>query len=102
MLKQTQKQIPYIQVFKTGSGEEFIATVVEETMLNYTITNPLCMVQVDNRLQFAPFMMMADPKRGIVVPKPIITANAAPDLEVQYESITSGIAMPKKQAIITS
>jgi hypothetical protein len=101
MLTQKQKEMPYIAVFKTGAGEEFIGKVVDETMASYAVSTPLCMVGTQKGLQFAPFLMMADPDKPITIPKPVIVATPAPQLEAQYESATTGIALPKKSAIIT-
>lgn len=101
MLKQTQKEVPYIQIFKLGTGEEFIAKVVEETLGNYLVNKPLCMVPTQEGLRFAPLLMMANMDKNISIPKPVIHAEPASDLEQQYESITTGVALPKKQGIIT-
>ena len=97
-----QKQtLPYIGVFKLNSGEEFIGTVVEESMVSYTISKPRCLVQTDKGLQFAPLIMMADLEGTAVVPKPVITAAPNPGLLTQYESLISGIALPAKSGIIS-
>lgn len=101
MLKQTTQNVPYIGIFKTATGEEFIGRVVEETMLQYRIEQPLCMVPTQQGLQFAPFLMMADSDAAINVPKPLITGKPASQLEAQYESATSNIILPQKSAIIS-
>lgn len=95
-----KKECPYIAVFKTGSGEEFIAKVVDETLGSFTIEQPLCVVATQNGMQFAPFLMLADPESKINIPKPIITAIPNSAFESQYESATSKIALPKKSGII--
>lgn len=100
MLISKQKDLPCILVFKTQSGEEFIAKVVEETSDVYKITNPLCIVAAENGLRFAPFLMMADPVKSVSIPKPVITAFPTSTLESQYESSMTGIALPQKSAII--
>jgi hypothetical protein len=93
----TPKQnTPYISVFKVQSGDEFIGSVVEETMMAYHIKNPLCMVATQTGFQFAPLIMMADPDKPIVVPKPAITAKPAEKLQEQYEQAVSPIALLKK------
>jgi hypothetical protein len=91
----TQKT-PYIAIFKTSAGEEFIGKVVEETMLAYTISKPLCMIGTDTGLRFAPYLMMADPDKDISIPKPVITGYPAKSLEAQYEQATSSIALPRR------
>jgi uncharacterized protein (DUF1499 family) len=96
MLKTHQREIPYIGIFKTAAGEEFIGKVLEETMLSYSVKNPLCMVATQNGFQFAPFIMMADPELAINVPKPVITAIPAPKLQEQYEQAISPIQLLKK------
>ena len=93
---QTKKDTPYIGVFKTQSGEEFIAKVVEETMIALTVKMPLCMIPTEQGMRFAPFLMMADPERTLTIPKPIISGTPAPKLEEQYEQATTSIALPRK------
>lgn len=101
MLVQKQKSLPYISIFKTQSGEEFIAKVTEETMVSFTIEKPLSMVMGERGLQFAPFLMMADMEKSMTLPKPVITASPQQSVEEQYESVTSKIVVPKKQSIIS-
>ena len=98
MIKQST---PYTAIFKTNSGEEFIANVVEENSNSFIVEKPLCMIAAGNGLQFAPFMMMADPDKAVTVPKPVITASPAGSLESQYEQAISKIVLPKKSAIIS-
>lgn len=93
MLKQTQK-FPYVGIFKTATGDEFIARVTEETMYGYSVQKPLCMVSTEQGLRFAPFLIMADSEKDVNIPKPVITASPAPQLKNQYESAISGIALP--------
>jgi hypothetical protein len=96
MLQQKQKEVPYIAVFKVGSGEEFIAKVVDETMIAYRVEKPLCMVATETGLRFAPFLMMADPDKAVNVPKPVVIGEPASKLEEQYEQATSSIALPRR------
>jgi len=96
MLTQKQKDIPYIGVFKVGSGEEFIAKVVDETMIAYRVEKPLCMVATDTGLRFAPFLMMADPDKVVIVPKPVVIGEPSGQLQSQYEQATSSIALPRR------
>ena len=93
---QNKKDTPYIGVFKTQSGEEFIAKVVEETMIALTVKMPLCMIPTEQGMRFAPFLMMADPEKSLTIPKPIISGLPAPKLEEQYEQATSSIALPRR------
>lgn len=104
MLLQKQKQTPYIHIFKLSSGEEIITKVVQETDTHFMIDKPLMMVMGQRGLQFAPFMMMVDQEKPLALPKDkvVIDANALPELEGQYESVTTGIALPQKSSIITS
>lgn len=96
MIAQKPQDTPYIAIFKLGAGEEFIGKVVNETMIAYQIKNPLCMVATQKGLQFAPFMMMADPDKEITVPKPVITGIPDNKLQAQYEQAVSPIALLKK------
>lgn len=96
MLAQKQPELPYISVFKTAAGEEFVGKVVEETTMAYHVKSPLCMVPTEQGLRFAPFIMMADPEKAITIPKPVITATPAPKLQEQYEQAISPIQLLKK------
>jgi uncharacterized protein (DUF1499 family) len=96
MLTQKQQDLPYIGIFKTAAGEEFIGKIVDETMMSYSVKSPLCMVATQQGFQFAPFIMMADPEKAINVPKPVITAIPAPKLQEQYEQAVSPIQLLKK------
>ena len=103
MLTQKQKNTPYIAVFKIHTGEEFIASVIEENSTHFIIKNPLCLVPTATGMQFAPLLMMGDSSKPIELNKPVVaTTVPTGDLEANYESITTGIALPKKSAIITS
>ena len=101
MLTQKQKELPYIAVFKLSSGEEFICKVVGETMAAYTVMKPLTLGQTTQGVQFVPILMLADTEKTITIPKPVIVGEPPVGLISQYESITTGIALPQKSAIIT-
>lgn len=99
-----QKQTPpYIWVFKLVSGEEVIAKVIEEDERNYKIEKPLQMGMTQRGFQFAPVVLMMDPDKPLSLPKEKILLQGPPvsELESQYESATTGIALPKKSAIVT-
>ena len=104
MLTQKQKNTPYIGIFKLSTGEEIITNVVEETSSSFMIKNPLCMVPTQKGYQFAPLLMMADAEKLVSLNKASVVATTLPvvELEGQYESITTGIALPQKSSIITS
>jgi len=105
MLTQKQKDTPYIAIFKLSTGEEIIATVIEDTSDTYMVKSPLCMVATEKGFQFAPLLMMTDPSKPVPLNKALILVQAAtpaPELEGQYESLTTGISLPKKSSIITS
>jgi len=103
MLTQKQKETPYIGVFKLSTGEEIIATVVENNSSSLIVKNPLCMVATQKGFQFAPLMVMSDPGKPISLNWTAIVASTVPALELegQYESVTTGIALPQKSKIIT-
>jgi hypothetical protein len=101
MLVQTPQTVPYIGIFKLSSGEEFIGKVIEETHTAYVISKPLCLIPTQAGSQFAPLMMLGDTNNAVSVPKPVIHTTPNDTLAGQYESITTGIALPKKSAIIT-
>jgi hypothetical protein len=98
-----KKDTSYIRVFKLSTGEEIIAGVSEETSTAIMIKNPLQMVMGQRGPQFGPFMVMADPGKTISLNRSLIVATTTPlvELESQYESITTGIALPQKSSIIT-
>lgn len=101
MLIPKQQTLPYIAVFKLSSGEEFVCKVIDENAVSYTVMKPLTIGQTAKGVQFVPVLVLADQEKGIVLPKPIIRGEASPELESQYESITTGIALPQKSSIIT-
>lgn len=103
MLKEKSIEVPYVRIFKLQTGEEIITKVVGVGNVNYLIEKPLQMVMGAGGLQFAPFMMMVekDSKFPLRVDAVIADGPPEPSLESQYESITTGIALPKKSAIIT-
>lgn len=100
MLKETKKT-PYVAVFKIPAGEEFICKVIEETTDSYLVMKPLTIGQTQQGVQFVPIMMMANLEKNILIPKPVIVGTPSEELESQYESITTGIALPKKSSIIS-
>src|SRR5260221_13348505 len=99
MLIQRQKELPYFAIFKLNSGEEFICKVIDETIASYTVSKPLTIGQTNAGVQFVPILMLADPDKPVIIPKPVIVGEPTPELMSQYESITTGIALPKKNAI---
>jgi len=96
MLIQKPQEVPYIGIFKTQAGEEFIGKVVDENATEYQVKSPLCMVATDKGFQFAPFIMMADPEKPVIVPKPIITGVPASKLQEQYEQAITPIQLVKR------
>ena len=102
MLKPIQKQTPYIHVFKLSSGEEIITKVTEELHDGYMIVKPLTMVMGAKGFQFAPFMFLANTDVPLKINKSLIMGDgsAVIELENQYESVTTGIALPQKSSII--
>lgn len=103
MLLEKQKDTPYIGIFKLSTGEEIITQVISYTPTDYTIKNPLCMVATAQGYQFAPVLIMAEPGKPIELDKSLTVMRGFPgiELEGQYESALSGIALPKKSSIIT-
>jgi len=101
MLLQKQKETPYIAVFKMPSGEEFLCKVIEETITHYVVSKPLTIGQTQTGIKFVPIMILADPEKNVVVPKPVMAGEPSAAVQQQYESIISGIALPQKNAIIT-
>jgi hypothetical protein len=97
MLKQTQ---PYVTVMKMMSGEEFICKVISETLVDYVVSKPLTLGQTQQGVQFIPVMMLADPSKHVTIPKPVIIGFPTVEMESQYESLTTGIALPAKSSII--
>lgn len=103
MLTQKQKQTPYIYTFKLSSGEEIIATVVEEITDGFMIKHPLTLAMGQRGIQFAPFVILGNTEKPMKLNSSLIlcSGEAIPEYESQYESITTGIALPQKSSIIT-
>lgn len=93
MLIQKPQEMPYIGIFKTLSGEEFIGKVVDETATSYQIKSPYVMVNTNNGLQFAPYLVMSDPDKEITVPKPVVTGIPQKKLQEQYEQAITPIQL---------
>jgi hypothetical protein len=104
MLLQKPKETPYISIFKFVTGEEIIAKVTKEEGNEISLSTPLQMVMSQRGAQFAPWMMMAGQDALVVVNRDKIVAQAipSPELESQYESVTTGIALPQKSSILTA
>lgn len=103
MLLPKENKIPYIRIFKLVTGEEIIARVANEDNDILYLEKPLQMVMGQRGLQFAPFMMMVDQDKKLNIRKDKIISDGPPAVEIegQYESITTGIALPQKSSIIT-
>lgn len=95
---------PYIRVFKLVTGEEIITKVAGEDEKTYIIEKPLQMGMTQRGFQFAPAVLMMDPDKPIELLKEkiVIQGPALKELESQYESATTGIALPQKSGIITN
>lgn len=100
MLKE-KHTTPYIAIFKLLSGEEFVCKVISEDPVSYTVSKPLTIGQTPKGVQFVPILMLADPDKHVTIPKPVICGTPTSELESQYESVTTGIALPQKSSIIT-
>lgn len=99
MLLQTQT-LPYTAIMKINSGDEFICKVIDETNDHYLVSKPLTIVQTQQGMQFAPILMLADTEKDVYIPKPVIRGTPSPQLENQYQSAISGIALPQSSSII--
>jgi hypothetical protein len=102
MLLEKPRSFPCVMVFKLSTGEEIIANVTEDKQSNYVVEKPLQMAMGQQGPQFAPFMMMADMDKVMPLNKALLVSytDANPKIEEQYRTITSTIALPKKQSII--
>ena len=96
----SKQKTPYVSILKMPSGEEFICKVVEETDTHYVVSKPLTLGQTAKGIQFIPILMLADPEKNVTIPKPVIVGIPDPKTESQYESMTSGIALPQKSSIL--
>lgn len=101
MLKENTKY-PLIKSFKMSTGEEIIARVTGETLGNYQIEKPMQLVMGPNGPQLAPAVLMFDQKKSLDLNKNLvlISGPTMPELEGQYESLVTGIALPQKGSII--
>lgn len=99
MLKQTN---PYIQVFKLSTGEEIIASVIDNTQEHFIVEKPLQMVMAQAGFQFMPFMLMADQDKSLKLKKSLVLGEGTPISAIsdQYKSATSNLLLPKQSSII--
>lgn len=102
MLKE-KKQYPSIQSFKLSTGEEIVAKVTGEDLSSFHIEKPMQLVMGPNGPQLAPAVLMFDQRKNLNLNKSLILIDGPtmPELEGQYESIVTGIALPQKSSIIT-
>jgi hypothetical protein len=102
MLKENKNS--YIHVFKIATGEEIIARVVDENDQSYYVEKPLQMMIGPQGAQFAPFMFMARSDKTVNLNRSSIVADSSPaaELENQYLSAITGIALTQKSSIITN
>lgn len=89
-----------IVVFKMTSGEELVARIVSQDSSGYHVTNPLVLITTETGVQFAPFMMMINPKHLVFIPSPVITGTPSDSMISAYESATGAIVVPPKPSII--
>jgi hypothetical protein len=102
MLLNKPQTPPYIKVFKLSTGEEIISKVVSETNQSFIISKQLQMAMGQRGLQFAPALIMIDQdsELELIKDKIVMSGNPVPEIESQYESLTTGIALPAKSSII--
>ena len=100
---QEKKQYPYIHTFKLSTGEEIVAKVIGEDLSSYHIEKPMQLVMGQVGPQLAPAVLMFDQKKKLNLSKTLVLIDGPtmPELEGQYESLVSGIALPQKSSIIT-
>ena len=99
---QPKQTTPYIGEFKLQTGEEIIAKVVEDNIAHIVVSKPLTIMNTQQGPQFVPVMFMADHDKPVTFPKPIIKGEPSEAVVSQYESMTTGIALPQKQSILTA
>lgn len=103
MLHQTPKTTPYIYTFKLSTGEEVIARVEREDDTAFYISKPMQLVMGPNGPQLAPAVLMFDQKKSLRLNKALVLIDGPcmAEVEGQYESLVTGIALPQKSSIIT-
>lgn len=104
MLTAQPKGTPYITVFKISTGEEIIAMVTEVHNDYFRVKSPLQMVMTQQGTQLVPFMLLGAPTTQFKIYKNLIIAEpeeVLPEVSSHYESVVTGIALPKKSSIIT-
>jgi hypothetical protein len=102
MLKQLTHTTPYIGVFKLHSGEEFIAKVMSVDTFSIKVEKPLCMVNTPNGPSFAPLFMLGDLDAPTTINKvDFIETTPGTQVKSMYESVTSGIALPPQNGLVT-
>lgn len=101
MLKPT---LPYIYIFKLGSGEEIVTKVVDDNSDHYVVSKPLQLIVTSQGMQMAPYMMMCELDSDIALFKHSIFSSSRPstNVENQYVSMTSDIILPNTKSIIAN
>ena len=98
-----KKEFPYIQSFKLSTGEEIVAKVTGQDLATYHIEKPMQLVMGPNGPQLAPAVLMFDQKKKLNLSKSLVLIEGPtmPEIEGQYESLVTGIALPQKNSIIS-
>lgn len=93
-----------IKLIRMSSGEDVIATIVEEVEDAIKIKNAICVVPAaNNQLGFAPWSPVLDPEEEYVeVFKNFIVyvSKPAPQVLEQYNNIFSRVIVPEKKIIV--
>lgn len=98
-----------IKVLKLSSGEEIVCEVVQTTLMDYLIKNPLRVVMVPSKapnvppqVALAPFSPYVPWNDGISInaSQVIFAAPAVNDLAEEYNVVFSTILTPPKKSLI--
>ena len=107
------QKYPKTLVLKLASGEEVIGTVTDANSSGtgfveaigsgnrFVINKPVMIVQSQQGLHFAPFLVMANQGKGVTITNVVAYADPSDEMERSYQSAMSGIALPPSGTIIT-
>jgi hypothetical protein len=97
------QKYPKPLVLKLASGEEVIGKVTEVfgSGDSFKVNRPVMIVQANQALHFAPFLVMANQDKDVTINNVVAYAEPSDDMERSYQSAISGIELPPSGTIIT-
>jgi small nuclear ribonucleoprotein (snRNP)-like protein len=91
-----------IIILKLTSGEELIAKVINDELMQLTVKNPISVATTTQGIGLIPCLFTANEELDVIINKNNIIMYASPREEIKnkYIEMTSGITVPNKKIIL--